>query len=104
MTTLWLDKEYQYFLTEIKQQYHSSQLKAAFSVNTEMIQFYWSLGGRIIEKQKNPTWGSKFLEQLAEVELDMKAKALTCCEVVDDEKKRKPWRDDKDLMSFLDSL
>ena len=34
----------------------------------------------------------------------MKAKALACCEVTGDKKKIKPWRDDKDLMSFLDSL
>lgn len=59
------DNEYKLFLTEIKQQYRASQLKAAFSVNTEMICFYWNLGGRIIEKQKNTTWGSKFLEQLS---------------------------------------
>ncbi len=39
----------------------------------------------------------------AEVDLDMKAKALACCEIAE---KTKPthWRDNKDLMSFLDSI
>lgn len=38
-----------------------------------------------------------------EVDLEMKAKALACCEVVD-KKTKKRWRDDKNLMNFLDSL
>lgn len=33
----------------------------------------------------------------------MKAKALACCEVIG-KKTKKRWRDDKNLMSFLDSL
>jgi integrase/recombinase XerD len=39
----------------------------------------------------------------AEVDLDMKAKALACCEIAG---KTEPthWRDNKDLMSFLDSI
>jgi site-specific recombinase XerD len=40
----------------------------------------------------------------AEVDLEMKAKALACCEITGEKKKIKPWRDDKDLMQFLDSL
>jgi integrase/recombinase XerD len=39
----------------------------------------------------------------AEVDLDMKTKALACCEV-HEEKNTTHWRDNKDLMSFLDSL
>jgi len=38
-----------------------------------------------------------------EVDLEMKAKALACCEVVG-KKAKKHWRDDKNLMDFLDSL
>lgn len=39
----------------------------------------------------------------AEINLEMKAKALACCEV---EKKKMPthWKNNKDLMTFLDSL
>ena len=38
-----------------------------------------------------------------EVDLEMKAKALACCEVIN-KKTKKHWRDDKNLMNFLDSL
>jgi integrase/recombinase XerD len=39
----------------------------------------------------------------AEVDLDMKAKALAHCELTDN-KKQKPWRKDKELMQFLDAI
>jgi integrase/recombinase XerD len=39
----------------------------------------------------------------AEVDLEMKAKALANCEVKEDEQK-KPWREDKGLMEFLRTL
>lgn len=39
----------------------------------------------------------------AEVDLEMKAKALACCEIQKGETKTH-WRDDKDLMSFLDTI
>ena len=38
-----------------------------------------------------------------EVDLEMKAKTLACCEVTS-KKTKKHWRDDKDLISFLNSL
>lgn len=38
-----------------------------------------------------------------EVDLEMKAKALACCEISED-KPQKHWKDRKDLMDFLDSL
>jgi integrase/recombinase XerD len=39
----------------------------------------------------------------AEVDLEMKAKALANCEVEEEEAK-KPWREQEDLMAFLRSL
>lgn len=39
----------------------------------------------------------------AEVDLEMKAKALACCEVIVN-KHTATWRENKDLMSFLDAL
>jgi site-specific recombinase XerD len=38
-----------------------------------------------------------------EVDLEMKAKALACCEVIG-KKTKKRWKDDKNLMKFLSSL
>lgn len=40
----------------------------------------------------------------AEIDLEMKAKALAMCEVTHQEKPKKPWRDDPTLMAFLRSL
>jgi predicted nuclease of restriction endonuclease-like (RecB) superfamily len=65
MISFALESEYQAFLIDIKQHYQKAQLKAAYTVNREMIQFYWQLGQRIIEKQAQTAWGSKFLEQLS---------------------------------------
>lgn len=65
MNQLLLEPEYQALLTHIKQHYQKAQLKAAYAVNHEMIQFYWQLGQMITEKQTKATWGSKFLEQLS---------------------------------------
>ena len=39
----------------------------------------------------------------AEVDLEMKAKALANCEIKDEQPK-KPWREDKGLMEFLKAL
>lgn len=39
----------------------------------------------------------------AEVDLEMKAKALANCQI-DDEKPKKPWREDKGLLAFLKTL
>lgn len=65
VTQLTVSVEYQAFLTDIKQRYRSAQLKAAYTVNQEMIQFYWQLGSQIVEKQAQTAWGSKFLAQLS---------------------------------------
>jgi hypothetical protein len=42
----------------------------------------------------------------AEVDLEMKAKALATCTIDDSEQapSAKPWRDDTELMAFLKSL
>ncbi len=40
----------------------------------------------------------------AEVDLEMKARALAHCEIVENQKQPTHWRDNKKLMSFLDSI
>jgi hypothetical protein len=40
----------------------------------------------------------------AEVDLEMKAKALANCAVEREEKPQRPWREDKGLMEFLRTL
>lgn len=59
------DKEYVEWLSELKQRFHNSQAKAAVRVNTAMLEYYWSLGRDIIQKQAESKWGSGFFNQLS---------------------------------------
>ena len=57
--------EYRDWLHDLKQQIKTGQIKAALSVNSQMIMLYWDLGKQITEKQENAKWGSGFIEQLS---------------------------------------
>ncbi|MDR2205998.1 MAG: DUF1016 N-terminal domain-containing protein, partial [Flavobacteriaceae bacterium] len=57
--------EYRNWLQNLKQQIKTGQIKAALSVNSQMILLYWDLGRQIAEKQENAKWGSGFIEQLS---------------------------------------
>jgi predicted nuclease of restriction endonuclease-like (RecB) superfamily len=63
-------QEYKEWLSDLKIKIQNSQIKAAVSINKELIQLYWDLGKMIVEKQKQSQWGSKLIEQLAK---DLKA-------------------------------
>ncbi len=58
-------KEYRDWLVDLKRRVQSAQLKATTAVNTTLLEFYWSLGADIAEKQKATAWGSGFLKQLS---------------------------------------
>ena len=57
--------EYRQWLGELKTRYRQVQLKAAVTVNTAMLQFYWELGADMVDKQTQFAWGSGFLTQLS---------------------------------------
>ena len=57
--------EYSNWLRDLKQQIKTGQIKAALSVNSQMIMLYWDLGRQISEKQEKSQWGSGFIEQLS---------------------------------------
>jgi len=57
--------EYKEWIKELKQNFHSSQIKASMAVNSVLLEFYWNLGNDIVQKQKNHKWGSGFLKQLS---------------------------------------
>jgi predicted nuclease of restriction endonuclease-like (RecB) superfamily len=57
--------QYREWLKELKQKVRKAQLKAAVSVNTALLTFYWEFGADIVEKQKNAKWGSGFLKRLS---------------------------------------
>lgn len=59
------DGDYKKWISEIRGRYRQSQIKAAVKVNTEMLQFYWSLGHDIVERKMENTYGSGFFNQLS---------------------------------------
>ncbi len=64
-TNLTCSPDYKHWLAELKYKAHQSRLKAAVAVNQSLLNFYWELGGDIVEKQQSATWGDGFLKQLS---------------------------------------
>ena len=64
------DKEYVEWLADLKRRYRQCQLRAAVRANSEVLEYYWSLGRDIIAKKAESKWGSGFFNQLS---LDMRA-------------------------------
>jgi len=65
ISALKLDKSYFDWLKELKLKIRKVQIKAALSVNSELLKFYWELGEDIVVKQKRAKWGAKLLIQLS---------------------------------------
>ncbi len=57
--------EYKKWVLALKAKVGQAQLKAAVTVNQQLLIFYWNLGIDIVEKQKNTAWGEGFLKQLS---------------------------------------
>ena len=53
------------FLSELKDRIRASQIKAALSVNSELIALYWEIGVSILKRQRDEGWGAKVIERLA---------------------------------------
>ena len=62
---LFANQEYETTLADLKKRIRESQLKAAVSVNKELISLYWSIGKTIVERQEKNGWGTKLVEKLA---------------------------------------
>jgi predicted nuclease of restriction endonuclease-like (RecB) superfamily len=58
--------EYKTWFAQLKNKLRTAQLKAAVSVNSALMEFYWDLGSEIVEKQKKSSWGSGFLKRLSD--------------------------------------
>src|SRR5208337_1658209 len=58
-------KDYEQFLGELKERIRTAQLRAAVSVNRELVLLYWQIGRDILARQKQHGWGAKVIEQLA---------------------------------------
>ncbi len=65
MDFIFKDKNYLDFLKEIKDRIRSAQIKAAVSVNRELLKLYWEIGRIIVQKQSQSNWGDSIIELLA---------------------------------------
>ena len=63
------DQSYLEWLSEVKQRFKNSQIKAAIRVNTEMLSFYWSIGRDLVALKAEQRWGAGVVKQFA---LDMR--------------------------------
>lgn len=57
--------DYKQFIHDVKQTIQTAQIKAAVSVNRELLNLYWDLAERIVEKQKQTSWGDGFIVQMS---------------------------------------
>jgi predicted nuclease of restriction endonuclease-like (RecB) superfamily len=56
---------YAALLEDIKARIRQAQIKAALSVNRELICLYWDLGRQIVDRQQRHGWGTAIIERLA---------------------------------------
>lgn len=56
---------YRELITELKKKVRSAQIRAALSVNSELIGLYWEMGQLITERQKASGWGEGIIEQIS---------------------------------------
>ncbi len=65
MTRPALPAAYGALLTDLKRRVRSAQVRAALSVNRELVLLYWSIGREILRSQQAEGWGTKVIERLA---------------------------------------
>lgn len=66
MSNIVLSNEFKAWVSNISEKYKQAQIKAAISVNSEMLKFYFELGKEIANNSFKATYGSKFYDSLSE--------------------------------------
>jgi hypothetical protein len=56
---------YPEFILSLKNRIRSAQVKAAVSVNRELILLYWQIGSDILARQEREGWGTKVIGRLS---------------------------------------
>lgn len=57
--------DYRNLIADLKHRIQAAQIKAAVTVNTQLIALYWDIGKQIAEKQQASGWGDAVIEQIA---------------------------------------
>jgi predicted nuclease of restriction endonuclease-like (RecB) superfamily len=60
-----LPEGYPEFIVSLKQRIRSAQVKAAVSVNRELVLLYWQIGNDILTRQEREGWGAKVIDRLS---------------------------------------
>ncbi len=63
--TLLHNGDYRSWVKELKRRYLSARLKASIDANRTLLEYYWSLGRDIAERQYSNTYGSGFYRTLS---------------------------------------
>ena len=53
------------WVSQLKRDIRSVQIKTAIKVNSELLLLYWRMGADICEKQKSASWGDGWLKELS---------------------------------------
>lgn len=56
---------YAEFLAQLKQRIREAQIRAALSVNRELVLLYWQIGHEIVQRQESEGWGAKVIDRLS---------------------------------------
>ncbi len=57
---------YAELLEQLKARVPTSQVRAARSANSELLQLYWSVGRDILDRQEQAGWGGRVIDRLAQ--------------------------------------
>jgi predicted nuclease of restriction endonuclease-like (RecB) superfamily len=60
-----LPEGYREFIISLKDRIRAAQVKAALSVNRELVLLYWEIGNDILTRQEKEGWGAKVIERLS---------------------------------------
>ncbi len=63
------DADYVHWLSDVKKRFRESQTRAIVKVNSEMLEFYWSIGRDLVTLRAESRWGAGVVKQFA---LDMR--------------------------------
>jgi len=60
-----LPDRYDAFLQELEERIRGAQVRAALSVNRELVLLYWGIGRDVLTRQQSEGWGAKVVDRLA---------------------------------------
>src|ERR1051326_2611084 len=60
-----ITEDYQSYVSDPRERIRSAQVRAALSVNAELMTLYWQIGRAILERQRRHGWGAKVIDRLS---------------------------------------